>query len=222
MSLRPLLDAVWAGALGDTSAFGAIKSGLGTFYLSEYCHSDGPDYAQGPAAASVLHGCTDFALFASCESLEAADRLARGGRGVRRGPRGTAPPAEGPGPHRQVPGSTAPRPVRPGSVGHGTPSRGAPKPPLPAGGSRLAACQDTARSRRPGTRAARTGVPRQAPPDTPGTYLHRQSAPVLASPPRGEHRAGRGRCDRRLQALAAARRASWSLSCPGRTRVTPW
>ncbi|MET8405558.1 hypothetical protein [Streptomyces sp900116325] len=98
MSLRPLLDAVWAGALGDTSAFGAIKSGLGTFYLSEYCHNDGPDYAQGPAAASVLHGCTDFALFASCESLEAADRLARGGRGVHRGPRGTAPPAEGPGP----------------------------------------------------------------------------------------------------------------------------
>ncbi|MGW3601030.1 hypothetical protein [Streptomyces sp. NPDC005146] len=87
MSPGPLLDAVWAGALGDTSAFRAIKSGLGTFYLGEYCHNDGPDYAQGPAAASVLHGCTDFALFASCESLEAADRLARGARRKRSTPR---------------------------------------------------------------------------------------------------------------------------------------
>ncbi|SEO46313.1 lipocalin-like domain-containing protein [Actinacidiphila rubida] len=85
LSLRPLLSAVWAGALGDTSAFGAVKSGLGTFYLSEYCHNDGtdgPDDAREPAAAAILHaaraylhGCTDFALFTSGEALEAAPRL---------------------------------------------------------------------------------------------------------------------------------------------------
>lgn len=86
LGLRPLLAAVWTGALGDTSAFPAIKSGLGSFYLSEYCHNngeDGPDDAQEPAAAAVLHaaraymhGCADFALFASGEGLQVAARLA--------------------------------------------------------------------------------------------------------------------------------------------------
>lgn len=85
LGLRPLLEAVWAGSLGDTSAFGAIKTGLGAFYLSEYCNNDradGPADAREPAAASVLHaaraylhGGTDFAIFASGEGLESVMRL---------------------------------------------------------------------------------------------------------------------------------------------------
>ncbi|MFF2385750.1 hypothetical protein [Streptomyces sp. NPDC058108] len=85
LGLRPLLDAVWAGALGDAFAFGAVKRGLGTFYLSDYCNngSGGPDDAFEPAAAAVLHaaraymhGCMDFAVFVSGEALEAGARLA--------------------------------------------------------------------------------------------------------------------------------------------------
>lgn len=83
LSLRPLLDAVWAGATGDASAFDAIKRGLAAFYLSDYCHNrpDGPVDALEPAAAAVLnaaraymHGCTDFAVFTSGEALEAVIR----------------------------------------------------------------------------------------------------------------------------------------------------
>ncbi|MFF7889853.1 hypothetical protein ACH40F_55455 [Streptomyces sp. NPDC020794] len=87
LRLRPLLDAVWAAGLGDTSAFDAVKRGLGAFYLSEYCHSngaDGPDDAREPAAAAVLdaaraymHGCCDFALFTSGAALEATTGVPR-------------------------------------------------------------------------------------------------------------------------------------------------
>jgi hypothetical protein len=85
LGLRPLLDAVWAGSLGDASAFDRIKRGLGTYYLGPYCHNegpDGPDDADEHAAAAVLHaaeaymhGCSDFALFVSGHALEAAADL---------------------------------------------------------------------------------------------------------------------------------------------------
>ncbi|WP_329133759.1 hypothetical protein OG552_16885 [Streptomyces sp. NBC_01476] len=84
---RGLLDAVWAGALGDRAAFRTVKHGLGTYYLSEHCHNDGPDGsddADESAAAAVLyaalchlHGCTDFAVFASGRALEAIDEVAQ-------------------------------------------------------------------------------------------------------------------------------------------------
>jgi hypothetical protein len=90
VGLRPLLDAVWAGALGDAAAFGTIKRGLGDFYLSDYCHNDGPggpDDAAEPAAATVLdaasaylHGCADFAVFAGGRAVEAVGQLARDDR----------------------------------------------------------------------------------------------------------------------------------------------
>jgi hypothetical protein len=82
LGLRPLLDAVWAGALGDAGAFDRIKRGLGSYYLGPFCHNDGPDGpddADEHAAAAVLHsaeaymhGCCDFALFVSGHALEAA------------------------------------------------------------------------------------------------------------------------------------------------------
>lgn len=85
LSLRPLLEAVWAGALGDAAAFDPIKRGLGTYYLGPYCHNegpDGPDDADEHAAAAILHaaeaymhGCSDFALFVSGHALEAATDL---------------------------------------------------------------------------------------------------------------------------------------------------
>jgi hypothetical protein len=87
LGLRPLLDAVWSGALGQKAAFGPVKRALASFYLSDYCHNDGedgPDDADEPAAAAVLHaagaylhGCADFAVFASGRAVEAADELAR-------------------------------------------------------------------------------------------------------------------------------------------------
>ncbi|MFD6285803.1 hypothetical protein [Streptomyces sp. NPDC060205] len=80
LGLRPLLDSVWTASLGDTRAFDAVKRGLGAFYLSDYCHSagtDGPDDASEPAASAALnaarahlHGCVDFAVFASGAALE--------------------------------------------------------------------------------------------------------------------------------------------------------
>ncbi|WP_143120514.1 hypothetical protein [Actinacidiphila alni] len=80
---RPLLDAVWAGALGDTAAFTDVKRALGTHYLSDYFHNlgqDGPDDADENAAAAViaaaetyLHGCADFAVRAGGRAVEAAD-----------------------------------------------------------------------------------------------------------------------------------------------------
>ncbi|WP_405583705.1 hypothetical protein [Streptomyces sp. NBC_01190] len=87
LSLRPLLEAVWSAALGDATAFGTIKQGLGAFYVSDYCHNDGrhgPDDADEPAAAAVLHaahaymhGCADFAVFASGRAVEVVDELAQ-------------------------------------------------------------------------------------------------------------------------------------------------
>ncbi|MFC4033989.1 hypothetical protein ACFO3J_21265 [Streptomyces polygonati] len=87
LDLRPLLAAVWSGVLGDATAFATIKQGLGAFYLSDYCHNDGqdgPDDADEPAAAAVLHaanaymhGCSDFAVFASGRAVEAVNELAR-------------------------------------------------------------------------------------------------------------------------------------------------
>ncbi|MER6560218.1 hypothetical protein ABT300_21285 [Streptomyces sp. NPDC001027] len=58
VGLRPMLNALWEGALGNASAFGEIKHGLGEHLLSEYCHNDGqagPGDAHEPAAAAVLH-----------------------------------------------------------------------------------------------------------------------------------------------------------------------
>lgn len=85
LRLRPLMDAVWEGALGDQTAFHSIKQALGAFYLSDYCHNDGqdgPDDADEPAAAAVLlaaeaymHGCADFAVEASGRAVEAVDNL---------------------------------------------------------------------------------------------------------------------------------------------------
>lgn len=85
LGLRPLLEAVWDGALGDAGAFDRIKRGLGTYYLGPYCHNegpDGPDDADEHAAAAVLHaaeaymhGCHDFALFVSGHAIEAATDL---------------------------------------------------------------------------------------------------------------------------------------------------
>jgi hypothetical protein len=85
LGLRPLLEAVWAAALGDAAAFDVIKRGLGTYYLGPYCHNDGPDGpddADEHAAAAVLHaaeaymhGCCDFALFVSGHAIEAAGEL---------------------------------------------------------------------------------------------------------------------------------------------------
>ncbi|MFJ9523210.1 hypothetical protein ACIRPK_33835 [Kitasatospora sp. NPDC101801] len=84
LSLRPLLDSVWEGVLGDTTAFSAVKQGVAEYMLSEYCHNDGqdgPDDADEPAAAAVLHaahaylfGCSDFALWAGRRAMEAIDQ----------------------------------------------------------------------------------------------------------------------------------------------------
>ncbi|HEY3477795.1 MAG TPA: hypothetical protein VGL02_02745 [Streptomyces sp.] len=86
VGLRPLLDAVWDGALGDAAAFDTVKRGLGAHYLSDYFHNrgqDGPDDAEEPAAAAVLHaaeaylhGCADFAVRASGRAVEAVRRAA--------------------------------------------------------------------------------------------------------------------------------------------------
>lgn len=83
ISLRPLLNAAWAMACGDRLAFDAIKRGLGSFYLSDYCHNDGPegpDDADDDAAAAVLyaaeyamHGCLEFAACAAGRGSDAAD-----------------------------------------------------------------------------------------------------------------------------------------------------
>ncbi|MFE0629354.1 hypothetical protein ACFW3D_20635 [Streptomyces sp. NPDC058864] len=85
LSLRPLLNALWEAALGDSTAFAEIKRGLGSFYLSDFCHNDGqdgPDDADDSAAAAVLHaaetymhGCADFAIWVSGRAVEAMDQL---------------------------------------------------------------------------------------------------------------------------------------------------
>lgn len=83
VGLRPLLDAVWTGALGDAAAFADVKQAVGAHYLSDYFHNygqDGPDDADEHAAAAVLcaaltylHGCADFAVRAGGRAVEAVD-----------------------------------------------------------------------------------------------------------------------------------------------------
>ncbi|GAA3837432.1 hypothetical protein ACFS5L_44710 [Streptomyces phyllanthi] len=83
MSLRPLLNSVWEGVLGDSTAFGAVKRGVAEYMLSEYCHNDGqdgPDDADESAAAATLYaahaylfGCGDFAVWVSRRAVEAVD-----------------------------------------------------------------------------------------------------------------------------------------------------
>ncbi|MFD9007054.1 hypothetical protein ACFV0T_40025 [Streptomyces sp. NPDC059582] len=84
LSLRPLLNSVWEGALGDSTAFTTINRGVADYMLSEYCHNDGqdgPDDADESAAAATLHaahaylfGCTDFAVWASSRAVDAVDQ----------------------------------------------------------------------------------------------------------------------------------------------------
>ncbi|MDQ0389969.1 hypothetical protein J2S54_006789 [Streptomyces sp. DSM 42143] len=84
MGLRPLLDSLWEGALGDTTAFTAVKRGVAEYMLSDYCHNDGqdgPDDADEHAAAATLYaahaylfGCNDFAVWASQRAVEAIDQ----------------------------------------------------------------------------------------------------------------------------------------------------
>lgn len=83
LSLRPLLDSVWEGVLGDSTAFSAVKRGVADYMLGEYCHNDGqdgPDDADEPAAAATLYaahaylfGCQDFAIWTSGRAVEAVD-----------------------------------------------------------------------------------------------------------------------------------------------------
>jgi hypothetical protein len=83
VSLRPLLNSVWDGVLGDSTAFSAVKRGVGEYLLSEYCHNDGqdgPDDADESAAAATLYAalaylfdCQEFALSTSSRAVEATD-----------------------------------------------------------------------------------------------------------------------------------------------------
>ncbi|MET9994235.1 hypothetical protein ABZ061_32325 [Streptomyces mutabilis] len=83
-SLRPLLNSVWEGVLGDTTAFMVVKRGVAEYMLSDYCHNDGqdgPDDADEHAAAATLNaahaylfGCQDFAVWASQRAVEALDQ----------------------------------------------------------------------------------------------------------------------------------------------------
>ncbi|MFE5792937.1 hypothetical protein ACFQ8C_10190 [Streptomyces sp. NPDC056503] len=84
LSLRPLLNSVWEGVLGDTAAFTAVKRGVAEYMLSDYCHNDGqdgPDDADEHAAAATLYaahaylfGCDDFAVWASRRAVDAIDQ----------------------------------------------------------------------------------------------------------------------------------------------------
>ncbi|MBB1245478.1 hypothetical protein GL263_18190 [Streptomyces durbertensis] len=112
IGLRPLLDAVWEAALGDTAAFTAVKRGMGEYLLSDYFHNDGqdgPDDADEPAATAVLHaaashlhGCADFAVWAGMRAVDAvaqhveylADLADLAGPA---GPADPADPSDGPG-----------------------------------------------------------------------------------------------------------------------------
>jgi hypothetical protein len=83
LGLRPLLNALWEAALGNPTAFGEIKHGMGEYLLSEYCHNDGqngPGDADEPAAAAVLYtaaaylfGTSDLASTVSSRAVEAVD-----------------------------------------------------------------------------------------------------------------------------------------------------
>ncbi|MGW3628267.1 hypothetical protein [Streptomyces sp. NPDC000880] len=84
VSLRPLLDSVWDGVLGDSTAFSAVKRGVAEYMLSEYCHNDGqdgPDDADESAAAAALYAahaylfaCREFAVWTSSRAVEAIDQ----------------------------------------------------------------------------------------------------------------------------------------------------
>ncbi|GGX80601.1 hypothetical protein [Streptomyces fructofermentans] len=84
LSLRPLLDSVWEGVLGDSTAFPAVKRGIAEYMLSEFCHNDGqdgPDDADECAAAATLFAahayvftCRDFAVWAARRGVEAVDQ----------------------------------------------------------------------------------------------------------------------------------------------------
>ena len=83
ISLRPLLNSVWEGVLGNSTACSAVKRGVGEYLLSEYCHNDGqdgPDDADESAAAATLYAahaylfsCQEFAVWTSSRAVEAAD-----------------------------------------------------------------------------------------------------------------------------------------------------
>ncbi|MFF3090782.1 hypothetical protein ACFVRB_37915 [Streptomyces nojiriensis] len=80
LGLRPLLNSVWEGVLGDPEAYTAVNRGLAEYMLSDYCHNDrlvGPDDAYEPAAAATLNaayaylfGCTDFAVWAGRRAID--------------------------------------------------------------------------------------------------------------------------------------------------------
>jgi hypothetical protein len=84
LSLRPLLESVWEGVLGDSTAFAAVNRSVAEYMLSEYCHNDGqdgPDDADESAAAATLYaahaylfGCQDFAVWTSGRGVEAVDQ----------------------------------------------------------------------------------------------------------------------------------------------------
>ncbi|MCX4851303.1 hypothetical protein [Streptomyces sp. NBC_00893] len=84
LSLRPLLNSVWAGVLGDSTAYSAVNRGVAEYMLSEYCHNDGqdgPDDADESAAAATLYaahtylfGCHDFAFWTGGRAVEAVDQ----------------------------------------------------------------------------------------------------------------------------------------------------
>ena len=84
VGVRPLLNSVWEGVLGDSTAFSAVKHGVAEYMLSEYCHNDGqdgPDDADESAAAATLYaahaylfGCHDFASWTSRRAVEAVDQ----------------------------------------------------------------------------------------------------------------------------------------------------
>lgn len=148
VSLRPLLNSVWEGVLSDSTAFSAVKRGVGEYLLSEYCHNDGqdgPDNADESAAASTLYaahahlfGCQEFAVWTSSRAVEAIDQhlecLAdeEGGTARRQGRSerlGTAAVTTGSGPHRTLLKGSPP--LQPGPVDrhlHPTPRRAACSP----------------------------------------------------------------------------------------------
>ncbi|MCX5613089.1 hypothetical protein OHB39_36950 [Streptomyces sp. NBC_00047] len=58
LGLRPLLNSVWEGVLGDPAVYTAVNRGLAEYMLSDYCHNDrllGPEDAYEPAAAATLN-----------------------------------------------------------------------------------------------------------------------------------------------------------------------